>query len=190
MTRQLTAPVEHLSLNPSNRLAEDVFYQYKAGRVVLDPPYQRGDVWTDDQRLDLMYSYLAGYPTGTLILNDRMRSAWSTEFKIAYAVIDGKQRLTTVIMWFEGRLAIPASWIGAEWVRDDVEPVDVGDGPYVTVEHLTETGQRKVSSRMQLPVVTAQVDSLEEEKRIYRLVNAGGTAHTADDLERAAEAQK
>jgi Protein of unknown function DUF262 len=186
-TRQLGRPVEHLSLNPSNRLAEDVFYQYKGGRVVLDPPYQRGDVWTGDQRLDLMYSYLAGYPTGTLILNDRMRAAWSTEFKIAYAVIDGKQRLTTVIMWFDGDLAIPASWIGDAWIRGDVEPFDTDDGPYVTVIHLTETGQRKVASRMQLPVVTAQVDSLEAEAEIYRLVNAGGTAHTAEDLARAAD---
>jgi hypothetical protein len=93
-------------------------------------------------------------------------------------------------MWFNGQLAIPASWIGDQWIRDDVQPVDYGDGPYVTVNHLTETGQRKVSSRMQLPVVTARVDSLEAEAEIYRLVNAGGTAHTSADLAAAAKIER
>jgi hypothetical protein len=187
MTRQLAAPVRHLSLNPSNRLAEDVYHQHKNGRIVLDPPYQRGDVWTTDQRLDLMYSYLSGYPTGALILNDRMRAAWSTTFTIAYAVIDGRQRLTTVIAWFDGALAIPASWVEEAWIRDAIDLADTDDGRYVTVEHLTDTGQRKVANRMNLPVVTAQVDSLAAEAEIYRLVNAGGTAHTAAELARAAD---
>lgn len=191
MTRQLAAPIEFLSLNPSNRMAEDVYHQVKNGRIMLDPPYQRGSVWSPGQRLDLMYSYLSGYPTGTAIFNDRMRAAWSTTtYEIAYAVIDGKQRLETIVAWFDGDLAIPARWVSDAWIRDEVDLLDAGDGPYVTVEHLTETGAAGVASRMQLPVVTARVGSLAAEREIYRLVNAGGTAHTAADLARAADVEK
>lgn len=185
MTRQLAAPVRHLSLNPSNRLAEDVYHLHRKGRLLLDTPYQRGSVWTVDQRLDLMYSYMWGYPTGSIILNDRMRSAWSATFKVAYAVIDGKQRLETIIAWFDGTLAIPASWMEQGWIRDAIDLVDTDDGRYVTVDHLTEAGQMGVSSWMNLPVVTAQVDTLEAEKEIYRLINRGGTEHTAAEMARA-----
>jgi hypothetical protein len=187
MTRQLTAPIGHLSLTPYNRLAEDVYYQVKKGQILLDPPYQRGSVWTADQRLDLMYSYLSGYPIGAAIFNDRMRGSWG--FKIAYAVIDGRQRLETVVAWFDGELAIPASWINPEWIRADAQPLDTGDGPYITVNDLTETGERGVSVRMPLPVVVASVDSLSAESEIYRLVNTGGTQHTPDDLTRAARVE-
>ena len=61
--------------------------QLEWDKTDLSPPYQRGSVWTEDQRLDLMYSLLAGYPIGAVILNDRMNTAWSTDFKVAYAVL-------------------------------------------------------------------------------------------------------
>jgi hypothetical protein len=158
------------------------------GSIVLDPPYQRGSVWTNDQRLDLMYSFLSGYPIGAVILNDRMRRAWDAkgEFVVAYAVVDGRQRLETVKAWFDGHLAIPESWIDPAWVLPSVGRIDRGDGPYVDITYLTESGQRRIASRMAVPVVTAQVDSLEAEAEIYRLVNTGGTPHTPDDLARAA----
>jgi hypothetical protein len=192
MTRQLAAPIQHLSLTPTNRTAIDLYHQYQRGRIVLDPPYQRGSVWSDDQRLDLMYSYLAGYPTGTLIFNDRMRGSWTRgdDFTVSYAVIDGRQRLETIIAWFNGHLAIPASWVREHDLLHDEAWIDLGDGPYVYCNYLTENGARRIESRMGVPVVTAQVDTLEAEAEIFRLVNAGGTAQTQDDLERAAQVER
>jgi hypothetical protein len=190
MTRQLDGPIRNLSLAPHNRMAVDVYHQAKKGRIVLDPPYQRGSVWTTDQRLDLMYSYLSGYPTGTLIFNGRGR--WGNGgLGASYAVIDGRQRLETVIAWFDGELAIPSTWLFADDLTaggiafDD--GIDTEDGLYVTVNHLTTLGASRIESIMSIPVVTAQVGSLFAEAEIYRLVNAGGTAHTTADLERAAQ---
>lgn len=186
MTRQLAAPIRHLSLTPTHRLAEDMYHQIKKGQILLDPPYQRGSVWTEDQRLDLMYSFLAGYPIGSLIINDRMHGPWNRDanyFKTCYAVIDGRQRLETVVAWFDGVLAFPASWIPADWY--DATQVSEDD-PWVTHDQFTAAGQRHVESRMAIPVVTAQVDTVQDEAEIYRLVNAGGTAQTPEDLARAA----
>lgn len=184
MTRQLTASIRHLSLTPTNRLAEDVYHQVKRGVIVLDPPYQRGSVWTTDQRLDLMYSFLSGYPIGTLILNDRMGATWPQDEhgRGLYAVVDGRQRLETAMAWFDGELAIPASWMPQEWMKSTL---DTPDGPYATIAELTDAGSRWVESRMHLPVVTAQAASVRAEAEIYRLVNTGGTEHTPDDLARA-----
>lgn len=190
MTRQLAAPISHLSLTPTNRMAEDIVHQVRRGSIVLDPPYQRASVWTYGQSLDLMYSLLSGYPIGTAIFNDRMRGAWlrDGDFKVSYAVIDGRQRIETLCAWFTDRLAIPASWLAPEWITPGATVTKPGDGPgpYVYLGGLTEAGARYVESRMAIPVVTAQVDTVEAEAEIYRLVNAGGTAQTADDLARAA----
>jgi hypothetical protein len=187
MTRQLPAPITNLSLTPYNRMAVDLYRQVKSGKVLLDPPYQRGSVWTTDQRMDLMYSYLSGYPIGAAIFNDRMRGDWG--YKVAYAVIDGRQRLETIVAWFDGQLAVPASWFESQYLRTGRVFADYGDGPYVDISDLTERGADKVESLMVLPVVVASVGDLASEADIYRLVNAGGTPHTPDDLARAAEVE-
>lgn len=188
MTRHTNKPIKHLSLTPTNRMAVDIYHHVKKGRIVLDPPYQRGSVWTADQRLDLMFSYLSGYPIGAAIFNDRMRGAWARggDFTVSYAVIDGRQRIETIVAWFDGDLAIPASWLPADFIRVSRS---TADGPYVTIRDLTELGDLYVESRMPLPVVTTHVDTLTAEAKIYRLVNAGGTAHTPEDLTRAARVE-
>lgn len=188
MTRQTRFPIERLSLTPYNRMAIDLYHQINKGQVLLDPPYQRGSVWTPDQQQDLMYSMLSGYPTGAVILNDRMRGGWGHD--VAYAVIDGRQRLETIVSWFDGRLYIPASWLRPQMIRPDAQLRTMIDGRYLRLDDLTENGAAEVESRMPLATVVAHVDSLAGEAEIYRLVNAGGTAHTPEDLARAAEVEK
>ena len=182
MTRQVAAPIQYLSLTPTYRPADGLYYQHKSGSILLDPPYQRASVWTADQRLDLMYSFLSGYPIGVLILNDRTRAS-SQEFRTAYAVIDGRQRIETILAWFDDQLALPASWLPESWIS---QASDTPDGPYVTRSQLTEGGDRNVESTMVVPVVTAQVATVAAEAQIYRLVNTGGTAHTDGEIARAA----
>jgi hypothetical protein len=185
MTRQLDKPIAHLSLAPYNRFAEEVYHQHAEGRILLDPPYQRASVWTTDQRLDLMFSYLSGYPTGTLIFNDRAGARWAGE-RFTYAVVDGRQRLETAIAWFDGGLFIPATWLPESLIAIPVSQArDVGDGPYVCCRDLNDNGQRYVSNAMPMPVYNAKVATIEDEARIYRLVNSGGTPHTLAELEQA-----
>lgn len=194
MTRQLATPIHRQSFSPTHRMAVDLYHQVENRRIVLDPPYQRGSVWTNDQRLDLMYSFLSGYPVGTLIFNDRMRGAWwkNGPHTVAYAVIDGKQRLETVCDWFRGDLAIPVSWVPAEFIEPSAAGTfdDFGDGPYLTQSHLNDNGERYFETAMSIPVVTAQVDTVHAEAEIYRLVNTGGTHHTAEELARASKIEK
>lgn len=143
-------------------------------------------MWTDDDRIDLMESFLTGCPVGSIILNDRMNARWG--YKISYAVIDGRQRLETICAWFDGKLFIPASWVQA-LISPDAEPRQTGDGPYVCVNDLTELGQAKVESRMSIQQYVTNVPTLSAEARVYRLVNKGGQAHTTADLDHAAQVE-
>lgn len=193
MTRQTTKPLEHINLNPSARQAREVARTVTDGHTLLDPPYQRGNVWTGDQRVALIESWLRGLPAGVLILSDRGTEAWRLAnpgldpYEIGgafWAVIDGKQRLTTALMWFNGELAVPASWFPAAHV-EATEATD--DGPYVRYTGLTAPGQRIFANRALFMVAETKACATEaDEARFYLLVNGGGTQQTDADMANAA----
>lgn len=191
MTRQTGAPLTRLPLSTSNRQARWLVRQIEDGDLDIDPPYQRGAVWSDDQRVALMYSLLSGVPVPTLIFNDRHGAHWhdtNTYDRHAgngasYAVVDGKQRLLCVKAWFDNELAIPASWMEAEHV---VTVEQTPDGPYVRVSGLSELGRRATGERILLPVGEAMAGSVREEAQLYLLVNGGGTPQSDADMRNAA----
>lgn len=193
MTRQTATPLEHTSLNPSARQAREVVRTVADRRTLLDPPYQRGDVWTEDQRVALIESWLRGLPAGVVILADRGTEKWRKANPgrdpyeaggAFWAVIDGKQRLTTALLWFGGELAVPASWFPTEHVAS---AEDTEDGPYVRYTGLTVPGQRIFSNRALLMVAETKACATEaDEARFYLLVNGSGTQQTEDDMANAA----
>jgi len=191
MTRQTTSPIARLPMNVSSRQARWLVKQIDAGDLDINPPYQRGDVWTEDQRVALMWSLLAGIPVPSIIINDRHGDWWADTTTYdknnpqgaSYAVIDGKQRLLAVRAWYSGELSIPASWIPSDEVGTTEE---TEDGPYVRATVLTDLGRRMTGERIHLSVAEATVSSLREEAQIYLLVNGAGTVQTEDDMANAA----
>lgn len=191
MTRQTSAPLTRLPMNTSNRQARWMVHQVQSGDLDINPAYQRGDVWTEDQRVGLMWSLLSGVPIPTLIINDRGGTWWNDPDaydpdrdggKGSYAVVDGKQRLLTLCAWYGGTLAIPASWVDADLIEDTAE---TNDGLYVRHTGLTDMGKRVVGERILLPIGEAAVSSLREEAAIYLLVNGAGTPQTEADMDNA-----
>jgi hypothetical protein len=185
MSRQTAHPLEHRSLNATNREAVGIARLVQEGDLLLDTPYQRGDVWTLDQRIALVKSWMLGLPIPAMIIADRM-ARWGRdedgELGPAYAMIDGKQRTLTAIAWYDGDFAVPASWFPA----DQVEAVeDTDDGPYIRFSGLSIIGQRRFMRMAQIPVCEARVGTVREEAQIYLLVNGSGTQQTDDDLQRA-----
>lgn len=65
-------------------------YQLTMMAPNLTPSYQRGDVWANGDRQSLMESILRGVPLPSIIL---LRTGPATP----YEVVDGKQRLTTIL---------------------------------------------------------------------------------------------
>lgn len=184
MTRQTTRPLEHMSLGATNRFADFYIRNVETGEMTLDPPYQRGDVWTEDQRIALVRSWMCGVPVPAVVLNDRTSPWWEGEKTgPAYAVIDGKQRIITAIAWLSGKLAVPASWFKPEFV-ETTEGTD--DGPYVRFTGLTKLGQRFTESRTVLPCCDGKLPDLRTEAEVYLLINGGGTPQSDTDMTNAA----
>lgn len=90
------------SLNVSNRIVESLMYMHYHGGVDFDPDYQRGSVWSDDDREKLLDSIFAGREIGRFVFCDRDTSEWLKD-GLMYEIIDGKQRLLTLLAFYENR---------------------------------------------------------------------------------------
>ncbi|AWI32722.1 DUF262 domain-containing protein [Streptomyces tirandamycinicus] len=194
MTRQTQAPIEHTNFNPMFRRASAIVDDVRRGNLDLHPPYQRGSVWNDEQRMNLIESWLYGVPTGPIVLVDRANGKWKTEdgqrplyddVDVAmWGCADGQQRITTAMAWFDGEFAVPASWFDGEFLETTEE---TADGPYVRFTGLTKPGQLKFD----LHLASFQVSEdrtctgMADEARTYLLINTSGTAQTSADLDNA-----
>lgn len=185
MTFQTREPVRDQRMSISARTWGELIHQIQRGDTTYDLPYQRGAVWTNEQRIMLIFSILSGTPIPALIVNERPQSMWfdadRNQLPI-YAVIDGQQRMTTVKMFMEDDLAVPASWFPSEWVE---RTEDTDDGPYVRYSGLARREQRHLEN-IPAPVAEARAKTVAEEAAIYLRVNGSGTPQSDADLARAA----
>lgn len=80
--------------------------------INTSPAYQRSSVWRNHHRQGLVDSILQGYPIPPLYIY--------RPSKIQYDVIDGKQRIETVVMFINDKLTVP----------DYSEPLFIDDREY------------------------------------------------------------
>lgn len=188
-TWQSDAPLKNVSMDASQRSAREIARMAAEGDVEVDTPYQRGSVWNNEQKVNLIRSMLLGVPIPSIIVNNRGTRNWEAANgwsayepdRSLYGVIDGKQRIEAARDWFEGKLQVPASWFDAEVVEHTVK---TDDGPYVTYNDLTLTGRRLMNNRAFFSIVEAQLPSIKAEANMYLLVNGAGVAQTDADYDR------
>ncbi len=145
----------HVSLD---YLAEHVKQYAEDSGFTMDPEYQRGHVWTMEQRSRYVEHVLQGGETGLeVIVNVRnFHSINSSKPRGVAEVLDGKQRLTTLLMF----------------MRDEVRAFGRLASEY-------EGKPRNCH------VVWKVVDlNPLEVMRLYVMLNAGGNAHTKEEIDR------
>lgn len=67
----------------------------------LDPPYQRRSVWSPKDRRFFLDTIFRGYPSPSIFLHKQV-----VEGKTIYYVVDGKQRLETILKFANNEIAI------------------------------------------------------------------------------------
>jgi len=72
--------------------------KYKNGQINLDPPYQRKPAWKTTQRRLLLASLFNGIPIPSLIFHKHFDTK---SRKDIYDVLDGKQRIETILHFIE-----------------------------------------------------------------------------------------
>lgn len=124
-------------------------------RIELDPPYQRGYVWTVKQQIAYLEYQLKGGRSGNDIFWNC--SEWDTGNEGSIQIVDGKQRMNAVQQFMEGKVPAFGHFFGE--FEDKPDPISprfrfhVNDLP------------------TQLEVVQWYLD-----------MNTGGSVHTERDL--------
>lgn len=73
-----------------------------SGEMDLNAPYQRDYVWTDKEQQEFLYSIFHNLPLGHVAIIDRDSYI---EGVPNYEVVDGKQRITTLLKFFDNEIA-------------------------------------------------------------------------------------
>ncbi len=188
---QTSAPLTDLRLKNEARTLgwfEQLSDSNDPTELDIDPPYQRGHVWGERRRQLLIRSLMQGIPIGSIVLNDRFGAKFreyqphkpgSPSRDWAFAVIDGKQRFTTLVMWLRSELAVPASWFAEGEVY---APESTRDGFYVRLNGLAPR-QRRFFQNTPVSTVVAKVPTLVAEQEVFDLINFGGVAQGETDGE-------
>lgn len=134
-------------------------------RFDMDQPYQRGEVWGRLRQKNLIKSILMGIPIPAIVINDRFSAGFThpgydQERNWMYAIVDGKQRVTTIQRFVDGEFAIPSSWVDAE-------------GAWAFYPQMGLPFQRGFRNTP-LPVAEGQFKTLDQERELFELINFGG----------------
>lgn len=89
----------------------------------LDPPYQRRSVWTSKDRKFFLDTIFRDYPSPAIFLHKET----AEDGKIIYHVVDGKQRLETILLFVGNEIAIDKNFgdktlAGKKWKNLEKEP--------------------------------------------------------------------
>ncbi len=165
---------KRLELEQTNRPCGEIMRWQDDGYLWLDPPYQRGDVWGERRRVNFIRSMLMGIPIPSIIINSRID--WSDE-DLRIVVIDGKQRITSVLKFITNELMIPSNWLygaGASFDRDSSSGL-------VGWSDIDKVTKRKFLN-IPLAFSEGKLESLELEKEVFDLVNFGGIPQGEKDV--------
>lgn len=87
-----------LSLYFSNQVIESLIHSYYSFGIDMNPEYQRDYIWTMDDKIKLLDSIFNKIDIGKFVLN---HLGYDKEY--SYEIVDGKQRLSTLIEFYENR---------------------------------------------------------------------------------------
>lgn len=96
---------EDIRLNYSNSTIESLLNKHLLSGVDFEPDYQRDFVWTDEDRQALLDSVFMGADIGRFVFRVKDDDKIDLEQEIYYEIVDGKQRMLTLLDFYTGRYA-------------------------------------------------------------------------------------
>lgn len=96
----------------SSTMSISIFYeQYQLKKFNFEPSYQRsGGIWKEQNQSFLIDSIFKNFPVPPVFLEQKIQSGITT-----YDVIDGKQRLTSIIRFINNEIGLPRNFSDDEY---------------------------------------------------------------------------
>ena len=152
--------------------------RYREGNLKIKPPFQRKPVWVARQKCYLIESILRGLPVPEIYI----QQTTSPEGQTTYAVVDGQQRIRTVLQ-FVGSEEDPEEAVYNKFTLDKLDPSSVWAN--VSFAELTPD-QKRTFYGYNLVVRYLNTDSDDEVRDMFRRLNKFLTPLKPQELRNAA----
>ena len=129
--------------------------------LILNPEWQRGHVWTEEQQIAFMEYMLKGGTTGRVVYFNC--SSWGRGYNTPVYCLDGLQRITTVLKFMRNEL--PA--FGHTFKQFD--------------------GLLRGLANDRFQVHMLNIENKKDLLKVYLDFNSGGTPHNPKELDRVAK---
>jgi hypothetical protein len=163
-------PIYQIRSYPSDPTLEVIKTKWDRGDYIL-PEFQRGWVWNATQASRLIESFLAGLPVPPIFVHKETRTGKEV-------VIDGQQRLRTIIGFIDGKLPD-----GSQFKLRGV--TEKWEGKYYST--LKENDASNFRSSVLRVLIVEQIDPQDVSSiyEIFARLNTGGTALSAQEVRNA-----
>lgn len=145
---------------------------YSLKKFNFDPPYQRDSIWNEEKQSFFIDSILRNYPVPPIFLHQKIDDDTG---KILFEVVDGKQRLTSIVNFINGLIA------SASEDNDDILTGVYFDD--LSTDELSEVKKR--FWRYQMPVEYIDTENEKTIDSIFDRLNRNGERLNGQELRNA-----
>jgi len=124
--------------------------------LILNPDFQRGHVWTEDQQIRYIEYILRGGESGRELYFNH--PGWFKDWKGEYVCVDGLQRITAILRFLRNEIPV--------------------------FGHFRKEYEDSLPSRINFHWHVNDLQKKEDVLIWYLEMNEGGTPHTKEELER------
>ncbi len=154
----------------------EIYKRIKSEDIILDPDYQRASVWKDDKRTAFIESLYMGIMIPPIYVVELPSKNLLAPNK--YEVVDGKQRLTAITMFLDGKLELLKKHL--EYYGDIFACKNFYE---IQEEYSTETSEM-LSSILDIYVITANSPEFTKYD-IFARLNKGAEPLRVNEIRRA-----
>ncbi|NOK18830.1 DUF262 domain-containing protein [Corallococcus carmarthensis] len=151
------------------------------GKYNFNPPYQRHSVWTDDKQSFFIDSILRNFPVPPIFLHQHIDD---TTGRTMYDVIDGKQRLTSLIRFIENKIPVSNEFNIGDTAADN-DDHQVAGAYFRDLDNESLSDYKKRFWRYVLPIEYVDTTSTEIIDDIFDRLNRNGEPLTGQELRNA-----
>ncbi|WP_445357923.1 DUF262 domain-containing protein [Microbulbifer sp. ANSA005] len=158
----------------SNNITVSTFYEeYLLDKYNMDPAYQRRSVWSDEKKSFFVDSVLKNLPIPPVFLRQNVDD---TTGKTTYEVIDGKQRLSSLVDFINGEFPT------ADEADDPLHDESLAGRYFSEIEGEDLGHYKKRFWRYLIPVEYVDTDDDLIIDKIFDRLNRNGEALTGQEL--------
>jgi len=126
-------------------------------KLQIDPDFQRGHVWTEQQQIAWLEFFFRGGKTGRVIYLNH--PGWMRDYDGDFVLVDGKQRIEALRRFYANEIPIFGSYFR---------------------EFTDKSRHSLINIRININTLKTRAEVL----KWYIEMNAGGTPHTPEEIEK------